>query len=257
VDLTPPTQYATEGNLRARQRLWEVSPREPAFALFPWVINLADVRAGHRVLEVGCGNGGYLALVEAIGMDISVGMLEAARERTNVPLVCGDAQRLPFQSESFDVVLAPHMLYHVEDRPAAIRELRRVLKSNGTCVAVTNGTRCHRELVDLVEDVVGHGWRWTRPADSAFSLENGAEQLGAEFARVERVDAPLGVVFVRDVDALTAYLGSVGDHYEHEILAWTTWDQVVAECRERAAATIAESGFFRVSTAVGAFVCRT
>lgn len=255
VDLVPPTQYATDANLRARQRLWEISPREPAFALFPWVLNLASVHDGDRVLEVGCGNGGYLALVEAIGMDISEGMLKAARERTNAPLLCGDAQRLPFQNESFDVVLAPHMLYHVEDRRAAVRELRRVLKAGGTCVAVTNGLHCHGELVNLVEGVVGHDWRLKRPADVAFSLENGAEQLRVGFEHVERVDAPAGVVSVRDVDALASYVGSFGDHYEHEIVAWMTWDDVVRECRGRASAIIAERGFFRISTVVGAFVC--
>jgi SAM-dependent methyltransferase len=256
VDLVPATQYTTDANLRARQTLWEISAREPAFSLFPWVLGLASLQAGDRVLEVGCGNGGYLALVEAIGMDISVGMLHAARERTSSPLICGDAQRLPFHSETFDVVLAPHMLYHVADRRAAVRELRRVLKANGTCVAVTNGAHCQRELVDLVEDVVGHGWRWKRPAETAFSLENGAAQLRAGFGRVERVDAPSGVVLVRDVGALGSYLGSVADHYEHEIAAWMTWDDVVRECCERASVTIAEHGFFRISTLVGAFVCR-
>lgn len=255
VDLVPPTQYATEANLRARQRLWEISPREPAFSLFPWVLDLASVHDGDRVLEVGCGNGGYLALVEAIGMDISVGMLHAARDRTSAALICGDAQRLPFQNESFDVVLAPHMLYHVADRRAAIQELRRVLKRSGTCVAVTNSARCHRELVDLVESVVGHDWRLQRPADVAFSLENGAEQLRAGFELVERVDAPSGVVRVRDAEALAAYLGSIGDHYEREIAAWMTWNDVVRECRDRASAIIAERGYFPISTVVGAFIC--
>jgi SAM-dependent methyltransferase len=256
VDLVPPTQYATDANLRARQRLWEISPREPAFALFPWVLDLADIHDGDRVLEVGCGNGGYLALVEAIGMDISEGMLKAARERTNMPLLCGDAQRLPFRDESFDVVLAPHMLYHVEDRRAAVGELRRVLKAGGTCVAVTNGIHCHQELVDLVEGAVGHDWRLKRPSDVAFSLENGAEQLRVAFEHVERVDAPAGVVYVRDVDALASYVGSLADHYEDEIVDWMTWDDVVRACRGRASAIIAERGFFRISTVVGAFVCR-
>ena len=138
MEVNPATQYATEVNLRARQELWEISAREPPFVLFPWVLDLANVGDGDRVLEVGCGNGGYLALVEATGVDSSIGMLRAARERTPGPLVCSDAQQLPFRDASFDVVLAPHMLYHVADRGAAIHELRRVLNADGTCVAVTN-----------------------------------------------------------------------------------------------------------------------
>jgi len=252
----PSTQYVTDANLRARQVLWETSPREPPFELYPWVLHLAGIRDGDRVLEVGCGNGGYLALMDAVGLDRSIGMVRAARERARGPVLCGDAQRLPFREGSFDVVLAPHMLYHVADRAAAIGELRRVVKADGRCVAVTNSDRCHRELVELIEAVVGHGWRLRRPADVAFSLENGAAQLRAGFGRVERVDAPFGVVSVSNAAALGDYVASMGDHYEAEIAAWMTWDAVVAGCRERAARIIASTGRFEISSRVGAFVCR-
>ena len=256
VELVPSTQYATDVNLRARQHLWEVSARQPPFSLYPWVLDLAGLEGGERILEVGCGNGGYLALIEATGVDVSIGMLAAARDRALGPLVCGDVRQLPFPSDSFDLALAPHMLYHVDHRRAAARELRRVVEPGGTCIAVTNGQGNHSELVRLVEDVVGHGWRWRRPSDSAFSLENGAAQLGAAFDQVDRIDCPDGVVMVTDLDALAAYLASVGDHYQEEILDWMTWTELVAECRRRAAAVIDEQGAFAISSSVGAFVCR-
>jgi SAM-dependent methyltransferase len=223
--------------------------------LFPWVLDLADIHAGDRILEVGCGNGGYLALVEAVGLDASVGMVRAAHQRARGPVVCGDAQQLPFRDTSFDVVLAPHMLYHVDDRTTAIREMRRVVKADGRCVVVTNSARCHSELVDLIEGVVGHGWHLTRPADVRFSLENGADQLRTGFGRVERIDAPFGVVSVSDATALADYVASMGDHYETEVAQWTTWDAVVTECRRRAAEAIATRGTFDISSRVGAFVC--
>jgi SAM-dependent methyltransferase len=252
----PSDQYASDVNLRARQRLWEISRREPPFALYRWVLELADLHGGERILEVGCGNGEYLALVNAIGMDVSLGMLAAARRRTRGPLVCGDAERLPFSESAFDAVLAPHMLYHVSNRRAAVQELRRVLRRTGTCVAVTNGEDNHREMVELVENVVGHGWRWRRLAVSGFSLENGAAQLRVGFEVVERVNCPASAFLVTDVDALAAYLTSVGDFYESEVASWMAWDDVVEECRRRAAHIIDTDGAFRISTAIGAFVCR-
>src|SRR5690348_8715596 len=109
VDANRLTQYATEANLRARQTLWEISPCVPPLLLFPWVLELAAIQDGGRVLEVGCGNGGYLELVDAVGVDNSVGMVRAARARAVGPVVCGDAQLLPFRDASFDVALAPHM----------------------------------------------------------------------------------------------------------------------------------------------------
>ena len=54
-------QYATDVNLAARQRLWAISRREPDFDLFTWVLQWVE---GDRVLDVGCGNGAYLALID-------------------------------------------------------------------------------------------------------------------------------------------------------------------------------------------------
>jgi len=252
----PPTQYATEDNLAARQRLWAISRYEPAFSLYPWVLGLAGLRGGEAVLEVGCGNGSYLELVEAVGLDVSPGMVAAARQRARGPLVAGDIVRLPIATSSFDVVLAAHMLYHVDDRATAAREIRRALRPLGVFVAVTNGESNHREMVELVEEVVGNAWRWSRPSDAVFSLENGADQLRVAFDQVDRVDCPPVVVTVTDADALADYLASVGDHYAPQVAAWTTWDQVVDECRRRARRIIESRGGFRVSVSMGAFVCR-
>jgi hypothetical protein len=63
-------------------------------------------------------------------------------------------------------------------------------------------------------------------------------------------------VHVRDVESFAAYVASVGDLYEEDVAAWMSWDDVVRECAERVASIIAECGSFRVSTVVGAFVCR-
>jgi SAM-dependent methyltransferase len=246
-------QYVTDANLAARQRLWHISRREPDFSLYSWVIGLARLQGGEAILDVGCGNGPYLELVEAVGLDCSSGMLAAARLRTTGPLVAGDAGALPFGAGVFDVVLAPHMLYHVEDRAAAAHEFRRVLAPSGVCIVVTNGADTQRELVDLLEDVVGGGWRWRRPSEVAFSLDNGAEQLGVAFEQVDLLRCPPGVVQVTDADALADYLRSVGDVYGGEIAQ--AWEDVVAHCRQRVAATIAQQGAFAITASVGAFIC--
>lgn len=252
----PATQYATEANLAARQRLWAVSHYEPTFSLYPWVLGLAGLQGGEAILEVGCGNGSYLELVEAVGLDVSPGMLASAVRRAKGPLVAGDVVHLPLAASSFDVVLAAHMLYHVDDRTTAAREIRRVLRSDGVLVAVTNGESNHREMVDLVEEVVGNGWRWSRPSDTTFSLENGGDQLRAAFDQVDRIDCPPVVVTVTDAHALADYLASVGDHYDPQVAAWTAWDQIVDECRRRAVEIIESRGGFRISVSMGAFVCR-
>ena len=170
--------------------------------------------------------------------------------------MAGDAIALPFANGSFDFALVAHMLYHVDQRNKAVSELRRVLRGSGRCIAVTNGERNLDELVRMVEGVVGHGWRWHRSSEVAFSLENGAEQLRVAFDHVDRVDCPDTVVEVTDAQALGDYLRSVGDTYESQVISWTTWDRVAEECERQVGGVVESEGAFRLSSSMGAFVCR-
>jgi hypothetical protein len=139
--LNPPDQYADDRNLRARQRFWQ--HQSPFFDVVSWVLDLAGLAPGQRVLDAGCGNGAYLRAlatqpVRPAGCDLSLGMLRSVAHR---PLFNADVAALPVRDGAFDVVLAVHMLYHVPDRSAAVGELRRVLAPGGVCVAVTNGAQ--------------------------------------------------------------------------------------------------------------------
>src|SRR6202161_1613809 len=78
VALNPPGQYGDDRNLRARQRLWRC--QDPYFDVVAWVLDLAGLSPGLRVLDAGCGNGEYLRAlarrpVHAAGCDLSMRML--------------------------------------------------------------------------------------------------------------------------------------------------------------------------------------
>jgi SAM-dependent methyltransferase len=253
-------QYRDDRNLRARQRLWQ--RQSPWFDLTGWVLGLGEVAAGQRVLDLGCGNGLYLRAlgerpgVEAVGCDLSPGMLRAVGPHP--ALVNGDAMRLPFRTGAFDVVLAPHMLYHVPDPVTAAGEMRRVLRPGGVAVVVTNGRDHMRSLREIIEAAVRRstpGWEMANPSTHVFSLENGAAALTTAFDEVDIV-RPGGAAAVRldDADIAADYVASVGDHYEHEVAA--PWDDVVAEVRRRVRAVIDAEGVFAVAPDSGAFVCR-
>ena len=248
------TQYATDANLAARQRLWTESPRDGNVDAFGW---MADQVEGERVVEIGCGNGRYLERIDGcIGLDLSPGMIESARPRARGPLLCGDAQALPFADDSFDTVLAPMMLYHVPDRAQAAREMRRVLRPGGVAIATTTSDQAHQSLRELVEAVVGNGWRWGRVSSDIFSMENGAEQLAVAFDSVERMDYPPTVVHVVDADLLADYVWSCADPWADDVREWIEWDDVIEECRRRARAAIERDGSFDIELRGGAFVCR-
>jgi SAM-dependent methyltransferase len=259
MTLNPPTQYADDGNLRARQRLWD--HQDPAFDLAGWVLDVAGVEPVRSVIDVGCGNGMYLRAmrargVDAIGCDLSIGMLRAAGD--DQPLLNGDAARLPVRDAAADVVLAPHMLDHVPDRAAAVHELRRVLRSGGTCVAVTNGSGHTREVKDLVELAVRTGtpgWTMRGQLSSAFSLENGAEQLAVAFDDVTCVrPADAAPIVITDAGVVADYVASVADHYDPEVDR--PWRDVVDDVRQAVQHVIGAEGRFVVHGDPGAFVCR-
>lgn len=255
--LNPETQYATDRNLRARQRLWE--SQEPPFDIIGWVLDLAGVTPQTRVLDVGCGNGTYLARlcgrgIDAVGADLSTGMLRAAP--AGVPLVNADARSLPVRDAAFDIVLAPHMLYHVPNRAQAAVELGRVLDHAGTCVVVTNGIHHLRTLRDLIEAAAtpDRSWAMKNPSIRAFSLENGAAQLQHAFTSVELIRPQfVAPAVVRDPQVVADYAASVADHYEHEIER--SWTAVVDDVRAAAREIIETEGALTVSGDVGAFFC--
>ena len=93
--------------------------------------------AGARVLEVGCGTGHWLALLQGrglavAGLDASAGMLERARARApGAVLKQGHADRIPWEDGSFDRLLCVNAFHHFDDKDGFIAEARRVLRAAG------------------------------------------------------------------------------------------------------------------------------
>ena len=99
--------------------------------------------------------------------------------------VNSDAQVLPLDGCAFDVVVANHMLYHVDDRPGVLAEISRAMKPEGRLYAATNGRAHLREIRKLIERFQLNSSIWTH--HNAFSLENGEEQLRGSFERISCV----------------------------------------------------------------------
>ena len=104
------------------------------------VMDAAQIRSGHWVLDVGCGTG-VLARDAAMrvgptgfvaGLDPSPGMLAVAKQLTpTVEWWQGSAESLPFPNQSFDVAVSQLGLMIYSERQLAIRERLRVLKPQG------------------------------------------------------------------------------------------------------------------------------
>ncbi len=184
-------QYGTEANLVARQSLY--AHQHPRIDLPAAALDLATLCGDETVVDVGCGNGGYLAELarrrhagRVLGVDLSAGMLQAARRHAPAAsLTAGDAAALPLRDRAADLTLAAHMLYHVADPRAAVRELRRVTRPGGTVLVVLNGPDHPRELRDLIAATLRTSTS-EPPLGEPLRLDDGQDLLAGEFSSVTR-----------------------------------------------------------------------
>jgi SAM-dependent methyltransferase len=180
------TQYKTDVNLAARQAIYAY--QHPRIDLAARVLDLAAPAPSSTIVDAGCGNGTYLAELarrgfagRVLGIDLSVGMLAAARDRLGgmgaandaavtspdhaaeprskaepwskgepwsqaVALASADATALPLRDGVAGLTFAMHMLYHVPEPADALRELRRVTRPGGRVVIGLNGAGHLRQL---------------------------------------------------------------------------------------------------------------
>ena len=97
-----------------------------------------DLQPGERVLDLAAGTGVSTEELarsgaQAVGVDISIGMLQAGAHR-EVTLLAGDALALPFADASFDAVTISFGLRNIHDTRAAVREMARVTRPGGRLV---------------------------------------------------------------------------------------------------------------------------
>ncbi len=161
------TQYGTSARLANRGRLharYSVATE----TVFEHLARHTPWHGARRILEVGAGPGWWWDTAaqhldaEAVVTitDLSPGMVEESVERLrslgcNVVGRSADATNLPFADESFDIVAAHYMLYHVPNPGQALAEFHRVLRPAGTLVAASNGPSHMLEFLNVLNSVFG------------------------------------------------------------------------------------------------------
>jgi ubiquinone/menaquinone biosynthesis C-methylase UbiE len=127
-----------------------------------------------RLLDVGCGEGvvlrhldRHLNDVTVVGLDVDGTGLRVAQSQNTVALVQGSVYALPFEANSFDLVLCCEVLEHVEDPNAALRELARVSRSR-VLLSVPNepiwclSNMARGKYLRHFGNTTGHIQHWTR-----------------------------------------------------------------------------------------------
>jgi len=250
-------QYKDGSNLSARIRLHQRFSTN-RYGQMRWLFDRIRIAEDARVLELGCGTGilwrGSVEVPRGwrvILTDMSGGMLNETRAHLArlgraFTYLQADAQSIPFRDESFDAVIANHMLYHVPDIARALDEVRRVLKPGGFCYAATMGVANMREMNDLSARFLSIP-RMTE-STTRFGLESGEAYMRGAFSEVtlERYPDSLAIT---EAAPLMDYICSM------RVRSRIT-DEQIAALRQHVEREIATHGEIRMTKDSGVFIAR-
>lgn len=184
------------------------------------VINMADLKPGSQLLDVGAGTGDLTRMalrkqpgVQAVAADFTLGMMRASKVSNDLPFVAADAMHLPFANASMDVVVSGFLLRNVKDIHQVVSEQQRVLKPGGKIIALDT-TRPMKNLLTPLIWLHMHliipvlGWLLTRDWEAYRYLADSTEHFltAEELAKVMKDES------FRDVHFERRMFGTVAIH---------------------------------------------
>ncbi len=230
-----------------------------------WTLDTAAPRGDEVVLDIGAGAGShYACLVQAHpgihyhALDLSPTLLRnhpCSADR----LARGDAMRLPYADDSFDLVRANHILYHQPDIDGCLREIKRVLKPEGRLLATTDSLHSLPELQVLIRRAIvllsENGARVAPPGlpCDAFALENGTRILSHHFYAVVRHDLPCQLVF-EDIEPAIAYLDGMRELRQNDLPSDVSWDDMMLIMRQQMTQLLQLLGKLEINITCGALL---
>ena len=192
MDQSLSMQYKNATNISARIRLHrDYSVNQEGW--FPWLFSNLHLKPGMKILELGAGNGTLWSQniakvsknVTIVLSDISEGILADARktigDHPQFQYSVFNAQKIPFADNTFDLVIANHMLFYCDDIPKALQEVQRVLKPGATFTCSTYSQKHMHEITDLVQNFNANIVLSSTKLYERFGLDNGRQILKPYF----------------------------------------------------------------------------
>lgn len=260
-------QYATDDNLNRRITIHQYNTNTENW--MEWVFDHLHIKEGMKILEVGCGNGllwetnirQLPANLEIYLSDYSEGMLKSVKDSFNkyhdeltqknihIHYRQDDCNDLRLDDIKFDIIIANHMLYHLEKREDCLLILKNALKDKGHFFCSTIGNGHMKELMDLVTEYDNTIDNTLELCVNRFSLQNGEDQLSKVFDHVERYDFDCDLI-VDNARAIWDYVYSFPGNAP--VILQRTGDLLMKMIQER----IDKEGAFLIHKETGLFECR-
>ena len=280
MENTLKSQYQNATNISARINLHKLYASNQQ-GWFPWLYEQCHITEPMDILELGCGNGAlwkenYSRLPAHIHItlnDISEGMLRDTRREIELlenglhsntainpdPLPLQqhtdsrftfnafDCHRIPYEDETFDLVLANHVLFYCDHLTDVLDEVRRILRPNGIFICSTYGASHMKEITSLVQEFNS---LITLSADKLyerFGLENGSTLLAPFFTNIH-MEIYKDSLLVDQAEPLIAYILSCHGNQNQYILDRYKDFRTFVEKKTKKG--------FSITKYAGVFVCR-
>lgn len=249
-------QYKNAKNLNDRISLHEKYSTNSQ-GWFNWLFEKIDFSKVNRLLELGCGNGKLwqennidLRNREIFLSDISEGMVEEVRNKLGSDFNCivADAEKIPFKDAYFDSIIANHVLFYLNDLNQGLKEIRRVLKSNGVLYCSTYGSKHMKEITDIVQSFDFRINLSNHSLYDVFGLENGESILKEYFTSVQRMDYQDSLEITESKPLIDYIMSCHGN--QNEILG-----PKLNEFKEYIEELLVNNGKIIVTKQAGLFVC--
>ena len=250
-------QYKNAKNLNDRISLHEkYSTNKQGW--FNWLFNQIDFSKVNRLLELGCGNGKLwqenridLRNREIFLSDISEGMVEEVRNKLGSDFNCivADAEKIPFKDSYFDTIIANHVLFYLNDLNLGLKEIDRVLKSDGILYCSTYGKNHMKEITEIVQSFDSRINLSNHSLYDIFGLENGESILKKYFSIVQRMDYQDSLEITESKPLIDYIMSCHGN--QNEILG-----PRLNEFKEYIEELLKNSGKIVVTKQAGLFICK-
>lgn len=250
-------QYKNAKNLNDRISLHEkYSTNKQGW--FNWLFNQIDFSKVNRLLELGCGNGKLwqenridLRNREIFLSDISEGMVEEVRNKLGTDFNCivADAEKIPFKDEYFDSIIANHVLFYLNDLNLGLKEIDRVLKSDGILYCSTYGKNHMKEITEIVQNFDSRINLSNHSLYDIFGLENGESILKEYFFNIQRMDYKDSLEITESKPLIDYIMSCHGN--QNEILG-----PRLNEFKEYIEELLENNGKIVVTKQAGLFVCK-
>lgn len=221
-------QYSNENRLDARIQIYDFCERKNDW--HEWVFDNLDFGNVTGVLELGCGNGilwknnihRIPENVRIVLSDNSQGMVDAAREALGkhhhqFEFEVIDACQLPFTDNNFQMIIANHMLYHIENKGQVFSEIDRLVTGDGFAYASTLSTRNLNEFINIISEFNKSLLFNNIQTIQNFNLENGKDIISGHFNVADSYIYQNDII-IRNTEPLILYLASCYSMEQLDIL---------------------------------------